>query len=275
MTPDDHIARVRADGYTVLEDVLTPAAIAATRAELAPWLQGARMGRNDFEGHRTERVYALLAKAPSLSEAIEHPDVLAICDAFLQPGYLLSAALAINVHPGETPQDFHVDDAGDSPVLHKPRPPLGLSTIWAYDDFTQTNGATEVIPGSHLWDQDRLPAADEAMTVTMKAGSVLVFAGSLYHRGGANRSDGVRLATTIQYCMPWMRQIENMVLAIPPDIARAYSSRIQSLLGYDIVPPGFMGYVDGVHPKRLLDDAYVGRQRRGEMTEPPARTPVY
>ena len=233
------------------------------------------MGRNDFEGHNTERVYALLAKAPSLAQAIEHPDVLGLCDAFLQPGYLLSAALAINVHPGETPQDFHVDDAGDNPVLHKPRPPLGISTIWAYDDFTATNGATEVIPGSHLWDQARQPREEEAITVTMAAGSVLVFVGSLYHRGGANRSEGLRLATTIQYCMPWMRQIEQMVLAIPPEIARRYSGRIQSLLGYDIVPPGFMGYVDGVHPKRLLDDDYIGRVRQGEMMEPPKGTPVY
>jgi len=78
-----------------------------------------------------------------------------------------------------------------------------------------------------------------------------------------------RLALTVQYCMPWLRQIENMVLAVQPDAARGYSKRIQQMLGYDVVNPGFMGYVDGMHPARLLEDGYVGRKDRGlEMTVP-------
>lgn len=69
--------------------------------------------------------------------------------------------------------------------------------------------------------------------------------------------------------MPWLRQIENMVLAVQPDAARGYSKRIQQMLGYDVVNPGFMGYVDGMHPARLLEDGYVGRKDRGlEMTVP-------
>jgi len=239
-------------GYCVIEGAFSSEQVQRTKTELSPWLQGELMGRNNFEGERSERVYALLAKAPSIAEMIEHSDVLAIVDSILAPHYLLSAALAINVHPGETPQPFHIDDNAGGTALSKPREPLGVSTIWALDDFTNINGATEVVPGSHLWEEGREPLANEVEKVLMPAGSALVFAGNLIHRGGANASDEVRLAVTPQYCMPWLRQIENMVLAVPPAIAGKYSERVQELLGYSIVAPGFMGYVDGRHPRALL-----------------------
>jgi ectoine hydroxylase-related dioxygenase (phytanoyl-CoA dioxygenase family) len=97
---------------------------------------------------------------------------------------------------------------------------VGVSTIWALDDFTEDNGATQVIPDSHLWSEDEQPQCDKAVTITMLAGSVLVFAGNLFHRGGANRSQAARRALTVQYCMPWLRQIENMSPAVPPSAAR-------------------------------------------------------
>jgi len=244
--------QILARGYCIIEDAFSAEQVQRTKDQLSPWLQGKLMGRNDFEGERSERVYALLAKAPAIAEMIEHPDVLAIVDSILTPHYLLSAALAINVHPGETAQPFHIDDNAGGTALPKPREPLGVSAIWALDDFTSTNGATEVVPGSHLWADDRVPVENEIERVLMPAGSALVFAGNLIHRGGANVSDGVRLAITPQYCMPWLRQIENMVLAVPPDVAADYSQRVQELLGYSIVAPGFMGYVDGRHPRTLL-----------------------
>jgi ectoine hydroxylase-related dioxygenase (phytanoyl-CoA dioxygenase family) len=93
----------------------------------------------------------------------------------------------------------------------------------------------------------------------MDAGSVLILHGSLLHRGGANQTDMNRLAITPQYCQPWLRQLENMVLSVPPNIATNLSDRVQELLGYSIRDPGFMGYVDGMHPKRLLNNGYKGR----------------
>ena len=58
-----------------------------------------------------------------------------------------------------------------------------------------------------------------------------------------------------------MRQIENMPLAVPPARAAQYSDRVQELLGYDIMSPSFVGYVDGMHPKRLIDPDYATRKR--------------
>jgi ectoine hydroxylase-related dioxygenase (phytanoyl-CoA dioxygenase family) len=257
---DAHARTILSEGFVVLRDVLSPGEVAAMRVALSPWLQGRLMGRNDFEGFRSERVYALLAKDPALALLVEHPRLLAIVDRLLAPHYLLSAFLAIQVHPGETPQGWHFDDGGCR--VPRPRALCGVSAIWALDEFTRENGATELIPRSHLWGDDVSPAeSGGALSICMPAGSVVVFAGTLQHRGGASRGPGTRLGVTPQYCQPWLRQLENMALAVPPEVARGLSVRVQELLGYSIAEPSFMGYVDGLHPRRLVDPDYARRRR--------------
>jgi ectoine hydroxylase-related dioxygenase (phytanoyl-CoA dioxygenase family) len=257
---DAHASTIRREGYLVLPGVLAAGQVAALRAALAPWLQGQLMGRNDFEGFQTERVYALLAKDPALALLVEHPRLLAIVDRLLAPHYLLSAFLAIHVHPGETPQGWHFDDGGCR--VPRPRAMYGVSAIWALDDFTAENGATQVIPRSHLWGDDAPPPdGREAVSICMPAGSVLVLAGSLVHRGGASSGRTTRLGVTPQYCQPWLRQLENMALAVPPQLAAGLSPRVQELLGYSIAEPSFMGYVDGLHPKRLVDPSYAQKNK--------------
>ncbi len=251
------IKSLREQGYVIIPRLLSRAQIDRAKVALAPYLRGTLRGRNNFEGFNTERVYALLAKAPVIAELVEHPRVLAILDHLLTPNYLLSANLAIQLYPGETRQPLHFDDGFYK--VPRPRRAYGVSTIWAFDEFTAENGATEIIPGSHLWGEER-PAEDDPRieTMVMPAGSVIVFMGTLWHRGGANRSAAPRLAITPQYCEPWLRQIEQQVLAVPREIAARYSERIQQLLGYSIHPP-FMGYVDGMHPRRLIDPSYSSR----------------
>ncbi len=259
------LTNIRRDGFTIIENAMAPALHNAIRSGLEPWLQGTHMGRNDFEGLRSERVYALLAKVPEIATMVEHSETLAVVDALLPKNYLLSAALAINLHPGETPQRFHIDDGGNAFPIPQPRAMLGVSTMWALDDFTSENGATEVIPGSHQWPDDRKPRERESTVINMRVGAVLIFAGNLFHRGGANRSAQHRLGITSQYCDPNMRQLENMSLAVPPTRAASFSARVQALLGYSVIDPGFKGYVNGLHPKALIDPNYTGRKYRDEL----------
>ena len=235
----------------MLRDVAGPDLLRRIRQELAPHLATAPCGRNDFEGFRSQRLYALLPKAPSTAKLVAHPAVLDLVDAVLDPPCLLSANIAINVHPGETAQSLHPDDGYCG--VSRPRGPFGVSAVWAIDDFTSENGATEVVPGSHLFGSEPIADTDPRIRpIEMSAGSVVVFLGTTLHRGGANRSDGVRLGITPQYCQPWMRQIENMALAVPPDVVATLPERVQELLGYSILPP-FIGYVDGQHPRRILE----------------------
>lgn len=261
----DLAATIEDDGYIVVPEVLDGQTLDAIKAELAPHLEAGPTGRNNFEGHATNRVYALLGKVPSVASLVENPLVLDVLDRMLEPNYLLSANLAINLHPGETEQPWHHDDSFYP--ISRPRPAISISTIWAIDDFTSRNGATEVIPGSHIWADDKRPGTTDVGTVVeMPKGSVVIFAGTLWHRGGANRSQAPRLGITIQYCQPWARQQEAQMLAVGGAAVR-YSERIQSLLGYSIHQP-FMGHINGLHPGRLLDaEAIEGVERLGERSE--------
>ena len=271
------LAAIRASGFVVVPGLLSPDELAEVRRLLEPHLRARQLGRNDFEGYRTQRVYSLVGRGTIFARLVEHPRILALCDALLEPNYLLTASQAINIEPGETPQAFHTDDLFYR--IPRPRAAVSVSTIVAVDPFTAENGATQILPGSHTWSDEkiaRLPDAIDFTTapedarrptakpplpggfagqvvdVTMDAGSVIVFLGTLVHRGGENRSRAARLALSNQYCEPWARQQENYTLSIPREQARAMSERVQELLGYSIHPP-FMGHANGVHPRRLLD----------------------
>jgi ectoine hydroxylase-related dioxygenase (phytanoyl-CoA dioxygenase family) len=245
---DADFAALQRDGYVVIESLLAPERCEEIREETQRLL-GAT-GRNAFEGLTTQRVYNALAKTRALDDLVDHPRVLALLDRLFLPNYLLSQAQLINILPGESAQLLHADDAFYR--VPRPRPPLGAATIWAIDAFTPHNGATAVVPGSHRWDEARRPAPEEAIPCVMPAGSVVVFLGTLWHGGGANRSAAPRLAATCQYCEPWLRQQENFSLGVPREVARGLRESLLRLLGYSIYPP-FMGMVDGMHPKRLLD----------------------
>jgi len=256
------------DGFCVIPGLLEPEALQSLRGALAPWLGNGPLGRNVFEGTRTHRVYAMLAKDPVFADLIVHPVALAWVEHYLGSSCLLSACLAICLEPGESAQPWHTDDG--HVTLAPPHDLLGVSTFWALDDTTVDNGATEVLPGSHRWsetdfpgvlrDQDFADDADvcgdpgahpDAIKVVMPAGSLMIARGDLWHRGGANRSAASRRLITPQYCAGWLRPLESMLLAVPPSIAATLPQRARELLGYSIHPP-FMGYSDGMHPQRVL-----------------------
>jgi ectoine hydroxylase-related dioxygenase (phytanoyl-CoA dioxygenase family) len=133
----------------------------------------------------------------------------------------------------------------------RPHPQLVTNVMWAFDDFTVENGATRLYPGSHR-SIERPPPSAPVVHAVMPAGSVMLYVGSIWHGGGANRSDRSRLGVAIEYCASWLRAQETHLLAVSPALARTLPKRLRELLGYDIYPP-FVGYVDGRHPERALE----------------------
>jgi ectoine hydroxylase-related dioxygenase (phytanoyl-CoA dioxygenase family) len=241
-------ATLERDGYALVDGALEPAGVAAARAELTAIIEATPYGRDDFEGRRTRRVYALFAKTRAMDGPAIHPLVLGVLDRVLGH-YQLSAPTGIAIGPDERAQPLHPDDA----IYPLPRPhaELVVNVMWPLEDFTEANGATRVVPGSHRW-VDRIPGADtETRAIEMPAGSALLYLGSLWHGGGANTTSHVRLGVVLHYAVAWLRPVENHVLAVPPAVAASLPERLQELLGYNIQPP-FIGYVDGRHPRRLL-----------------------
>ena len=243
------LAQIEKQGYVIIENVLSAQELATIKAEIGPLLK--ETGRNSFEGYKTQRLYAVLTKTRVLDLLVDHPRILAILDQMFMPNYLLSQLQVINLLPGESGQPLHYDD-GFYPIP-RPRAGLGAASIWAIDDFTETNGATVIVPNSHTWDDERKPQPEEAISAVMKAGSVLFYPGTLWHGGGANQSSANRLAVTCQYCEPWLRTQENYFLGTPLEVVAEVSEDIRRMLGYSIHPP-FAGMVNGMHPKRLLEN---------------------
>lgn len=279
MDIDRHLDELARQGFTVIPDFLSPETIAQVRAGLAPHLS-THAGRNNFEGFLTERVYTLVARGRVFERIAEDERVLALLDRLLAPGYLLTASQAICIRPGETPQPIHYDDSFYP--IPRPRPAISISTIVAVDAFTAENGGTEIIPGSHRWSDAQIagsydgrdadatmPPALERQLVPalMPAGACLFFQGTLMHRGGANRSTTPRLAFSNQYCEPWARTQENFFLGIPPQRVAAMSPRLQTLLGYDVMPP-FMGHVTASHPRKVLRPDHVNAVASGDLEWP-------
>ncbi|RTL87449.1 phytanoyl-CoA dioxygenase family protein [Ancylobacter aquaticus] len=239
---------VMRDGYVIIENLIPREACKAIKEEGLALLD--QTGRNPFEGHSTQRVYNVLGKTRVTDQLAVHPHILGLMDRLFEPGCLLSQSQIINILPGEAPQGLHHDDVFYR--LPRPRQPLGAATVWAIDDFTEQNGATVIVPGSHRWGADRRPTQEEAIPAVMPAGSVIFFLGTTWHGGGKNGSDEARFAITHQYCEAYVRQQENYLLELSKDTVRRLSPEPQALVGYSIYPP-FMGMVEGMHPLRTLD----------------------
>lgn len=248
----DAMEHVNRDGYIIIEKLFSEEAMDALKADALNRFKHPA-GRNNFEGLSTQRLYTMMAETDIANAMVEHPLILGLLDKIFEPNYLLSQLQVINIHPGEAAQPLHFDD-GFYP-WPRPRRALGAATIIAVDDFTEDNGATIVIPDSHLWG-DKMPDSEDkgrAVKAIMPKGSVLFFLGTLWHGGGANKCNASRMCLTAQYCAPFCRTQENFSLSIPKARVKTFSENIQRLLGYSIHPP-FMGMVEGKHPKRVLED---------------------
>ena len=238
-------------GYVIIPNLLDLQAREEIQQELGQYSD--KFGRNNFEGKKTRRIYALLRKCPSVARCFAHPLVTGILDKYLSPGYYSMICQTADIHPGEVAQDIHCDDDAGAPP--RPRGPNGISTMWALSDFSADNGATRFIPGSQQWNQEQVAAAAAEQTVAaeMSAGSVLVYMGSVIHGGGHNRSQGDRIAMNLTYNNAWLRQEENQYLTCPPEIARNFDPEFQALLGYTMANYG-LGYYSPVEFNPGLPD---------------------
>lgn len=261
-------ARVAETGSALLERVLEPALVAELVAAVDRCLAqlAVPFGPNDFLGTRTRRLFNLLARDPVFARVPIHEVVLPVVERVLDPECLLSSLTAIEMHPGETAQPLHADD-GTLP-LPRPHAPVTCTAIFALTDFTEANGGTRVVPGSHRFDHAprRGERAAPSVPTVMPAGSALVYHGSLWHGGGANTSAERRLAIVCNYCAGFLRQEECQLLALPREQVASFPPRLQALVGYSTYR-GLLGHVDQQSPAEWVNPAattdMVWRRIRG------------
>ena len=249
-----HIARVRADGYTIVENAIAPDLIDDLNDALQRLERelDAKPAMNGFEGHRTVRIYNLLGRGAPFEQTPVHPNVLPIIEGVLDEGCLVSSLSSIAIDPGEVAQPIHADDMVIP--LDKPHRPLVCNSMWALTDFTQANGATRIAPGTHLEPNPDYGAPCDTIAAEMAKGSVLIWDGALWHGGGANTTGVRRMGLAMNYCAGFIRQQENQQLGLSPDIVRGFSPRLQELVGYGVYR-GLIGHIDKKSPTQVLNGA--------------------
>jgi ectoine hydroxylase-related dioxygenase (phytanoyl-CoA dioxygenase family) len=259
---------LEAAGVVIVEGLLDADTLARFNAEIEPRLVAAGEApdvltevHRFFFGAHTRHVAGVAAKSRTFAnEILCHPVLLGVCDAILLPScvnYRLNVAHVLDRGPGSTQQLLHRDELVWC-HMPRPHPELQVASIIALEEFTASNGATRVVPGSHRWPREREPEPDELVAAEMSAGSAVFYLGSTIHGGGPNTTKQQRRrGMHMSFNLGWLRTEENNYLATPPDVARTLSRRAQELLGYVAhdalqVGGGYLGTVDTRDPIELL-----------------------
>ncbi|WGY02858.1 phytanoyl-CoA dioxygenase family protein [Nocardioides sp. QY071] len=272
------IAVVERDGGVIIRDFFDSATLAELRADIDAAMAATPWGQDDFSGHRTKRLYGVFQHTQHAATAVRHPHYAGIASHFLEvpqtgffgedmleltPSYTVGVSSIIDIHPGEGPQPLHRDDG-----VWQWRHPEGyrqarVQVMVAVTDFTAENGGTMVVPGSHLWGDDRGPRTDEAVPTVMSAGSALIWVGGTFHGGGTNTSDSNRIGLTIGLDLGFLRQEENAYLTYPVEVVKTFDEDIQQLLGWSVCAPG-TGFVE--HQGVMADPIFLLQGEGAEVT---------
>jgi hypothetical protein len=245
------------EGVLIVEGAIRPHMLSCLKAELDPWFTRAHAGEGMFLGRGTKRFSALFAKAPMSKLLALDPLALSLADRVLKQSgacdaYEINLTQAIGIEPGEPNQLLHRDD-DIWPIPHSGE--VMLNTIWTLDDFTEENGATRLIPGSHKWPRDRHPEPGDATYAEAPAGSVLFFLGSMLHGGSANHSRATRHGILLSYRVAWLAPTEKLLLSIAPEVARTFPPELQKLIGYQLHRPN-LGWIECRDPIEWLNGAF-------------------
>src|SRR5215831_7293750 len=267
-TPAEQIAATLSrDGVVVVDRVVPPEVMDRARADLEPYLRATPVGTDEFSGRRTRRTGGLVARSATARDLIMHPVVLDTVRIVLGhvAAFQLHLTQVIAIGPGEPAQMVHRDQWAYDFFPFPKGYEAQCNTIWAMTDFTAENGATRVIPGSHLH-ADRLEYKEsDTEPAEMEQGSLVFYSGALYHGGGANHSSATRMGVNLTYARSWLRQEENQYLSVPQDVARGLPDDVLRLIGYARGAYA-LGYVDDLRdPLDALRGVAESRSAFGEL----------
>jgi len=244
---DEIAAAISEDGGAIVDCLVPPSVMDRAAQELQPYLAATNIGRDDFAGRRTRRTGGLIARSETCRDLVMNTLVLSTAKEMLAHAatFQIHLTQVIAIEPGAPAQPIHRDQW----VFDFFKFPKGfevqLNTIWAMTDFTAQNGATRIIPGSHRFDDGLKFEEKDTEPAEMARGSVLFYTGSVYHGGGANRSDMTRCGINLTYSLSWLRQEENQYLSVPLSVAATLPVGLLRLMGYSY--GGYaLGYVDDV-----------------------------
>ncbi len=249
-------------GCCVIEHAVDEAVMDNIAAEMAPFAAATAHGTGDFAGSGTRRTGLLLTRSPTFRTQLAlHRAIVAAGDHVMAhaPTWNLSFAHYFELFNGEPNQFLHKD------VWKYGAPPFSvevdLNALWAVTDFTEDNGATRVVPGSHLWEEDRWPTDGEDIPALMAKGSVLLYTGRLFHGGGAHTGDGARLAVNTQHTVGWLNTTERLLLEYPPEVVADWDDELIAFIGYRLAGPALGHWRNAEDPFVAIEEHRLAAPR--------------
>jgi ectoine hydroxylase-related dioxygenase (phytanoyl-CoA dioxygenase family) len=264
------------DGGVIVQEFIDQDLLTRLNAQLKAHVDAADAGSDHvgeemsyFWGSRTKRFTRLAARAPAFAELLDHELMHRWARHSFAGDYWLNTGQAMIVGPGEKGQVLH-RDIGIWPIFQemgKAAPEVMIGILLALSDFTEEVGATRVVPCSHLWDDFlQTPKREETVGAVMPAGSALLYLGKTVHGAGANITpDRWRHGLHMSFVLGWLTPEEASPLGVPWEIAKAYSPRVQRMLGYASRRPG-----ENQAPLNWLIDFVDVRNHLGVPAERPS-----
>jgi ectoine hydroxylase-related dioxygenase (phytanoyl-CoA dioxygenase family) len=193
-----------------------------------------------FDNGRSQRIFNLINKDIAFAPLIEHPIMLATIDRALGRDAIALDVSVNHVGAHTASGGWHVD----SPITQIPEPlpnfTLSIQSVWMLDEFTEDNGATHVVRGSHLI-QRKPPSArgrlDGEVVLEGSAGSLAIWLSQTWHRHGANVTDVPRCGVIVQYGRSWIKPFVDLRTPMTAQQAQAFSPRLRYMLGCNANPP--------------------------------------
>jgi len=232
------------DGAVIVANLLSNDLVQRLRADLDTVTQNMHVGTRSgdpivekFWGTHTKRFGRLAQRSPAFIEVLTHPLMTAISNELLLDNavdWWLNSAQMMVIGPGENAQVLH-RDVNNWPFFETPESPeVTVSWMLALGEFTKENGATNVVPGSHLWSDFSDRSCDHLVEhAEMAPGSGLLYAGRTLHGGGANTSvDNWRMGMHVSHVVGWLTPEEALPIANPWEIVRKFSPEVQRRLGW-------------------------------------------
>ena len=233
------------DGGVIVSDYIDPARIAQLRTDYMraidaqPWANSFDGVPSDFFGLKTKRLHGVFQHSLEAAACFRHPLALSLARTLLGEHISLSTGELMAIGPGERRQALHRD--GDSWFRAQIDRDVLFSVNISLTDFRRENGATVVVPGSHLAAPTREPTEGEFAYAEMTAGSALLYRGRTLHGGGANATDETRIGLYFGYVPAWIRPLENIAITMPQSAIDELDDELRLLLG--VPAQGFIAVV--------------------------------
>ncbi|KIM92601.1 hypothetical protein OIDMADRAFT_46630 [Oidiodendron maius Zn] len=245
-TAEEIVQIVREDGGVILREFLTQDQVDRFNSEIEPAMQKMEPGSvqgdewiASFHGVQTKRLTNVVSLSKTFrEEVLDDARVHQIADKMIRADsgdYWMQTTQIIEIGPGNKVQPLHRDLENQYPwvAMGPSGPEAAINFLIALTDFTEENGATRVIPGSHLW-PDFTDRGTHEMTIpaVMNKGDALFISGKICHGGGENKSDQRRRGAAFTFTPSFLTPEEAYPFLVDLKLVRQMSKRAQAMLGF-------------------------------------------